>query len=96
MNTRTKSPSPRRIAIGLVVSFVAVGSLLTGCGSSGSSDDESPTPPSEAVVDDTSNAVTSGDVAVDEVESDLASLDADLQIIDEALAELEALDTIAP
>jgi hypothetical protein len=33
---------------------------------------------------------------VDEVESDLASLDADLQVIDEALAELDSLDTIAP
>jgi hypothetical protein len=76
----------------LVVGLVAIGALVTGCGSSDSPDDQTPDP-STTVVD---SVVTSGDQAVDEVESDLASLDADLQVIDEALAELDSLDTIAP
>lgn len=49
---------------------------------------------SATVVSDTpTTPVTSGDQAVDEVQSDLESLDADLQVIDDALAEL---DSIAP
>jgi hypothetical protein len=86
-----KTTSPTR-ARHLVVGLVAIGSFVAGCGSSDSSDDETPDP-STTVAD---SVVTSGDQAVDEVESDLASLDADLQVIDEALAELDSLDTIAP
>lgn len=86
-----KSTSPLRVRRLLVV-LVAFGSIAAGCGSTDSSDDDNPSP-STTVVEP---VVTSGDQAVDEVESDLASLDADLQVIDDALAELDALDTIAP
>jgi major membrane immunogen (membrane-anchored lipoprotein) len=86
-----KSTSPNRVRH-LIVGLVALGSLVAGCGSNDSSDDGTPDP-STTVAE---SVVTSGDPAVDEVESDLASLDADLQVIDEALAELDSLDTIAP
>lgn len=92
MQTSTSGAFARRIIVGLVV----IGSVLAGCGSSDSSDDETPTPSTEAVTVSTATPVTSGDEAVDEVESDLASLDADLQVIDEALDELDSLDSIVP
>jgi hypothetical protein len=95
MHTFTKGTFARHLVVGLV-GLLMIGSVAAGCGSSDSSDDETPTPSTEVVVDSTATPVTSGDQAVDEVESDLASLDADLQVIDEALAELDSLDSIAP
>lgn len=87
-----QKPTPPVRVRHLVVGLVAFGSIAAGCGSSDSSDEDNPSSSTTVV----GSVVTSGDQAVDEVESDLASLDADLQVIDDALAELDALDTVAP
>jgi hypothetical protein len=85
MNPRIRTKHLHRFLGG-----IALATLLVACGASNSSDI------SRVPTDDTDVPVTSGDSAVDVVNEDLATLDADLQVIDEALAEIDALDTIAP
>ena len=76
---------------GTGLALVVAASLLVGCQSSDTTKDQ-PTNSN----DQTEQVVPSGDPAVDAVEAELTSLDADLQVIDEALAELDSLDTTAP
>jgi hypothetical protein len=82
--------SPRTLVVPVLI---VAGSLLVGCGSTGSSNDQ-PTPTAPASEGTTTNAT--GDPTVDAVDAELSSLDDDLQVIDEALAELDSLDTTAP
>ncbi|MFM8563276.1 MAG: hypothetical protein ACKOCE_05205 [Acidimicrobiia bacterium] len=76
---------------GTGLALVVATALLVGCQSSDSTKDQ----PMNSNVE-TEQIVPSGDPAVDAVEAELTSLDADLQVIDDALAELDSLDTTAP
>ena len=76
----------------IVQSFVAASLLMVamvGCSSGSTKTGPDETPPS--VVVPVSSTVA--DSQLSEVESDLASLDADLEVIDQAIADL---DSIAP
>ncbi len=75
----------------LLVGSIALASLVSACGGTESPDGETPDPSATVVSDTPTTPVTSGDQAVDEVQSDLDSLDADLQVIDDALAELASI-----
>ena len=89
--TMKKHPlSPRTLVVPVLI---AAGSLLVGCGSTGSSNDQ---PAPTAPASEGTTTISTGDPAVDAVDAELSSLDDDLQVIDEALAELDSLDTTAP
>ncbi len=72
------------------VALATSGLFLMAC-SSGSTKTETDQSPSSAISQSTQTTVV--DPRLAEVESDLASLDADLEVIDQAIAEL---DSIAP
>jgi PBP1b-binding outer membrane lipoprotein LpoB len=66
--------------------------FVMGC-SNGSSKSESDQSPSTAAVIEQTQVSTVGDSQLAAVENDLASLDADLEVIDQAIADL---DSVAP
>lgn len=63
--------------------------LVIGCGNSSNKSESDQSPSTVVAVEQT----TINDPQMAEVESDLASLDADLEVIDQAIADL---DSVAP
>lgn len=82
---KTKSP-PR------YTTLVIASLLVIGCGN-GSNKSESDQSPSTETAIDQSQGSAASDQQLADVESDLASLDADLEVIDQAIADL---DSVAP
>ena len=74
------------------MTLATVSLLVMGC-SNGSSKSESDQSPSVATVIEQTQVSTVSDPQLAAVESDLASLDADLEVIDQAIADL---DSVAP
>lgn len=74
------------------MTLAIVSLFVMGC-SNGSSKSESDQIPSTAVVIEQTQVSTVSDSQLAAVENDLASLDADLEVIDQAIADL---DSVAP
>jgi hypothetical protein len=71
------------------VSLAVASLLVIGCGNSSNKSESDQSPSTVVAVEQT----TINDPQMAEVESDLASLDADLEVIDQAIADL---DSVAP
>ena len=71
------------------VSLAVVSLLVIGCGNSSNKSESDQSPSTVVAIEQT----TINDPQMAEVESDLASLDADLEVIDQAIADL---DSVAP
>ena len=66
--------------------------LVIGCGNSSNKSESDQSPPTETAIAQPQVSTVS-DQQLADVESDLASLDADLEVIDQAIADL---DSVAP
>ena len=71
------------------VSLAVASLLVIGCGNSSNKSEPDQSPSTVVAIEQTSI----NDPQMAEVESDLASLDADLEVIDQAIADL---DSVAP
>jgi hypothetical protein len=71
------------------VSLAIASLLVIGCGNSSTKSESDQSPSTVVAIEQT----TINDPQMAEVESDLASLDADLEVIDQAIADL---DSVAP
>jgi hypothetical protein len=71
------------------VSLAMASLLVIGCGNSSNKSESDQSPSTVVAIEQT----TINDPQMAEVESDLASLDADLEVIDQAIADL---DSVAP
>jgi hypothetical protein len=71
------------------VSLAVASLLVIGCGNSSTKSESDQSPSTVVAIEQT----TINDPQMAEVESDLASLDADLEVIDQAIADL---DSVAP
>jgi|688.fasta_scaffold11063_9 hypothetical protein len=71
------------------VSLAIASLLVIGCGNSSTKSESDQSPATVVAIEQT----TINDPQMAEVESDLASLDADLEVIDQAIADL---DSVAP
>lgn len=71
------------------VSLAVASLLVIGCGNSSNKSESDQSPTTVVAIEQT----TINDPQMAEVESDLASLDADLEVIDQAIADL---DSVAP
>jgi hypothetical protein len=71
------------------VSLAVASLLVIGCGNSSNKSESDQSPSTVVAIEQT----TINDPQMAEVESDLASLDADLEVIDQAIADL---DSVAP
>ena len=71
------------------VSLAIASLLVIGCGNSSTKSESDQSPSTVVAIEQTSI----NDPQMAEVESDLASLDADLEVIDQAIADL---DSVAP
>jgi hypothetical protein len=71
------------------VSLAMASLLVIGCGNSSNKSESDQSPTTVVAIEQT----TINDPQMAEVESDLASLDADLEVIDQAIADL---DSVAP
>ena len=74
------------------MTLAIVSLFVMGCSNGSSKSESDQSPPTAAVIEET-QASTVSDSQLAAVETDLASLDADLEVIDQAIADL---DSVAP